>query len=131
MLTDNEVTKALECCISNGGCIPTGCPMINECRIDIKSAEKYALSIINRQKAEIERLKAEVDKVNHDYILLCSDVAENRAEAIKEVFEKLEERLFVHSFKTKSDDYTQGQVDCMDFVDSKVEELKKEMVGNK
>ena len=73
-LTDNEIIKALECCVSDGGCISTGCPMINECRIDIESAEKYALSLINRQKAELDRLR-EIEKLWNK--LLTIDISSN------------------------------------------------------
>ena len=130
MLTDNEIIKALECCAKAPFCRPTtNCPYkcVDNC---VERHALDAIDLINRQKAEIERLQNKVEELSE----VLSDTiriryAECRAEAIKEVFEKLDERLFVHSFKTKSDDYTQGQVDCMDFVDSKIEELKKEMVG--
>ncbi len=56
-LTDNEIIKALECCVNNGDC--------RECALNPKKgnygyctefAIKSALDLINRQKAEIERL---------------------------------------------------------------------------
>lgn len=58
-LTDEETVKALECCIP----LETDC---KECPLfDIKTAEciqilcKNALALINRQKAEIEKLNKE------------------------------------------------------------------------
>ena len=56
-LTDNEIVKALECCSYITGVCPEHCPLMNDdgCRNIL--AEK-ALEIINRQKAEIERLEA-------------------------------------------------------------------------
>jgi hypothetical protein len=49
------------------------------------------------------------------------------SKAIKEVFEKVEERLAVHHFTANSTEYADGQLDCMEWVDSKLDELKKEM----
>ena len=127
-MTDNEIIKALECCVSDGGCIPTGCPMINECRIDIKSAEKYAIYLISRQKAEIERLQGCVKSEEEVREIMKSqmipmvkevvneqfDVAVKlaRAEAIKEFADRLKEKL--------------GNTDlAIRFIDN----LVKEMVG--
>jgi hypothetical protein len=53
--------------------------------------------------------------------------AKIRAEAIKEVFDKLEERLCVLAFKSASEDYVDGMSDCIEWVDGKIDELKKEM----
>ena len=48
-------------------------------------------------------------------------------QGVKEVFDKLEEKLCVHTFTAKSDDYTDGAFDTMEWVDGKIDELKKEM----
>jgi hypothetical protein len=87
-LGDNEIIKALESFIQD---------WIIGYYDDEEIIVADVLSIINRQKAEIERLQGEVDKVNHDYILLCSDVAENRAEAIKEFAERLKSVVAIHN----------------------------------
>lgn len=55
--------------------------------------------------------------------------AEIRSNAIKEVFDKLEERLCVHTFTSNSTEYADGQFDCMEWVDSKIDELRAEMGG--
>ena len=52
-MTDNEIIKALECCI-NDKC--QECPL-NKLFCGREVATEYALDLINRQKAEIERLK--------------------------------------------------------------------------
>lgn len=61
MMTNNEIIKALECCIApNCG----ECPIFNNKEIRkvpgrcIVTLEKNALDLINRQKAEIKRLTA-------------------------------------------------------------------------
>ena len=58
-LTDNEIIKALECCTNNevSSCKEKDCPFRKFCQKDIDALEKASLDLINRQKAEIERLK--------------------------------------------------------------------------
>ena len=53
-MTDNEIIKALECCHINKNC--KGCPqkVKNDC---LRIASIEAIGLINRQKAEIERLQ--------------------------------------------------------------------------
>lgn len=66
-MTDNDIIKALEHCMK-----PTGeceeCPLDNLCYgncFDIVKEE--ALNLINRQKAEIERLQEEIGSLNKKY----------------------------------------------------------------
>lgn len=70
-MTDNEIIKALECCGSNGWgekderpC--DNCPMqdCEDCEVELPD---YALDLINRQKAEIEKLKSEKEAID-DFI---------------------------------------------------------------
>lgn len=58
-MTDNEIIKALECCLTrwSGNCEEKKCPFVTECEHDLDSLERHALALINRQKAEIEALK--------------------------------------------------------------------------
>lgn len=54
---DNEIIKALECCTSSCREIKcNSCPAFVGCRCTLKS--KMLLDLINRQKAEIERLQS-------------------------------------------------------------------------
>ena len=68
-MTDNEVVKALECC-SKADCdnfcsdICPQCPYKNE-RYCAAEISKDALSLINRQKAEIERLQRKLNNAKH------------------------------------------------------------------
>lgn len=59
-MTDEQVIKALECCASDEGSEACNkCPF-NEndiCDNDTLALQKYALDLIKRQQAEIERLK--------------------------------------------------------------------------
>lgn len=65
-MTDNEIIKALECCgvSAEGNC--RECPLINDyspCGVTLTA---NALNLINRQKAEIERLEELVYKLKRN-----------------------------------------------------------------
>lgn len=88
-MTDNDIIKVLECCL-NLDCkkspmeICDPCPYFHEgnCTYLLK---ENALNLINRQKAEIERLEKQLDSK-------CDRcIARDRAEAIKEFAEKLKD----------------------------------------
>lgn len=99
-MTDNEIIKGLECCvIKDCG----NCP-VNHIGFCVDDAMKEALALINRQKAEIERLQ-ECPKCVYAYdgetMEYCVEgpcpnfktAAEIRAEAVKEFAEKVDELL--------------------------------------
>ena len=82
-MTDNEIIKALECCSTESVCdnCPYGGGCINQ-NNNTHFMAKDALALINRQKAEIERL--EFDNVHwNDWEVKCR--------AINEFAEKLPE----------------------------------------
>ena len=80
-MTDNEIIKALECC-NKGDC--DNCPNnFGNCYANLAG---YALDLISRQKAEVERLKA-YDEMADGY----ADAVEQNA--IKEFAERLKEEL--------------------------------------
>lgn len=56
-MTENEIIKALECCIIHGIDVCEACPLLTniECCDTLK---ENALDLINSQKAEIEKLKS-------------------------------------------------------------------------
>lgn len=94
-MTDNEIIKVLECCVTYEFC--TGCPLVDNCPSSY-SLLKSALDLINRQKAEIEKLKRleeNLDKLL--YMLNVVDIGQSvleeqkhtiRAEAKKEFAER-------------------------------------------
>lgn len=84
-MTDNEIVKALGFCAIEGGC-DIDCPGRKfGCEI-----EKYALDLINRQKAEIERLQTTLDDVlNRQPVLVERTEKYARAEVTKEFAERL------------------------------------------
>ncbi len=71
-ITDNEIIKALECCTANKivSCKEMGCHFRKLCINDVDALEKASLDLINRQKAEIERLNRSIStgltKVEHN-----------------------------------------------------------------
>ncbi len=106
-MTDNEIIKALECCKDEGVC--TGCPLFEQKTAKcITRLNFYALDLINRQKAEIERLKEANaglalgllhDVVNDDPMLRKEITAVAKAEAIREFAERLKD---MHKHNTTS-----------------------------
>lgn len=90
-MTDNEIIKALECCSTyKGKC--TDCPaFVKVDRSNCKQVLFGAIEIINRQKAEIERLEELVylaDNETANVRDLYFEEKSERAEAIKEFCEK-------------------------------------------
>lgn len=115
-MTDNEIIKALECCGVDTSC--EGCPYhdVSLCQDNLC---KDALSLINRQKAEIERLQGllvEWKKAGYKY----ADSIENiKAEAIKEFAERLKREAVTHK--------NFGELVYVEDIDN----LVKEMVGER
>jgi hypothetical protein len=69
-MTDNEIIKALEICGNSFGC--NECPYYDKGNFQGSKCSynnaKDAVDLINRQKAEIERLSEELRKVRFDYV---------------------------------------------------------------
>ena len=128
-MTDNEIIKALECCVNNG--YPTGCqdcPYRGEDCNETLDAD--ALDLINRQKAEIERLKngLAISQKETKRILVTKGgrgYGKTRAEAIKEFAERLKEK------RRRIADYDEAGFSCQIFVveEDYIDNLVKEMVG--
>ena len=106
-MIDNDIIKALEHCID--GCNSL-CPLHKnlDCRNRLCL---NALDLINRQQAEIERLKIEKDNLIRTY-------AECQAEAVKEFAERLKASYRENKFAYDAE--------CMC---EEVDNLLKEMVG--
>ena len=99
-MTDNEIIKALECCTyHHGRC--TSCPLYAEVITGCQSTLfDNALDLINRQKAEIERLNEKItakDENNYYFMgqlrLAREKLLIARSEVIKEVEKRLKEKL--------------------------------------
>lgn len=120
-MTDNEIIKALECCTDESYENCNECPYST----DTLSCERLklledSLELINRQNAEIERLKKEVFVARDAYISIQDRYEHTKAEAYKEFAERLNEKAQI--------------ADCFDSYNMVVgthfiDNLLKEMVG--
>ena len=132
-MTENEIIKALECCITND-CVK--CKAYDETNGEIGDCLhaicRNALDLIKRQKAEIERLKNSFDaqaslieKKNLAYDRICvkhrNQINTAKSEAIKELLNVLELRV-VCKQKTTAMGYESAIID--------IKNLLKEMVGD-
>ena len=120
-MTDEQIIKALECCHKFGdfgcGC----CPLSDEmgCRDELKTS---ALFLINRQKAEIERLNKAIKGREQLVNTLNKCYKQAKSEAIKEFANRLKNSNgFYDSIRAI------GNVDKMDCVVNCIDNLVKEM----
>jgi hypothetical protein len=109
-MTDNEIIKALSICYDYnfGGC--ENCPYYGKWLSCGELKAKDALDLINRQKAEIERLQKE----NNQFADIGKMYSEIKAEAIKEFAERLKGHFNPDS-----------SYDIRRFIDNLVEEIIK------
>lgn len=100
-MTDNKIMEALECCGGDNyeeDC--PKCPMHNDGNCNCNLA-KYALDLINRQKAEIERLTAIIDRQKDNFDLLDIEHKAIRIEAVKKFAKNLKARIIFNFVRTK------------------------------
>ena len=74
--------------------------------------------------AEVERL----ERILNSYTLQYGTVRDQQKvidEAKRDVLEELEGCIAVHAYKSKSEDYADGMYDAIEWVGSKIDELKK------
>jgi hypothetical protein len=99
-MNDADIIKALECCASSTtseAC--NGCPLYSTtiCTEMENGLQIYALDLINRQKAEIERLTDKVARLKESVgLMLNYDDGDERikSEAIKKFAERLKQSAF-------------------------------------
>lgn len=108
--TDDEIVKVLEMCNYNADC--DNCPCVGECW----NVNKYAIDLINRQKAEIESLKEAYAIYEETTGLKLA-----RAETIKEFAKRLKAKLHL-------DGVVMG-CNCAFVEDVQIDNLVKEMTG--
>ena len=119
-MTDNEIIKALECCLLSNEQQESRC---EDCPMEVSHAicqellAFHALDLINRQKAEIEDLKTQ-----RRVLAVCwKDTRKYLKTAKSEAIKEFAERLNV-SFGSYTDD-------TVIWVREKIDNLVKEMVG--
>lgn len=132
-MTDNEIIKALECCAKTE--FISDCAKCEMLAFDCKDILiEYALDLINRQKAEIDRLQKTVVDLNTNlsesincftrmeslYKIKCKELEISKSEAIKEFAERL---------KSEYEDEKQGRyINWLmnDIIDNLVKEMAEE-----
>lgn len=127
-MTDNEIVKALECCI---GCDCKHCPYYdgdtdNEAALCKDRLIMDALNLVNRQKAEIEEHKRAFETILKEVraarALYIEDIGKARAEAIKEFAKRLKA-----TFPTREDARcTLDDCYTLDIIDRIEEEMTEE-----
>ena len=137
-MTDNEIIKSLECCISSSTALACfKCPMAKnrECygsntNINRLVAEN-ALNLINRQRAEIERRKKDkylIEENGEIELLPRTDIEEIKSEAIKEFVERLTD--IIQENVNRSLDNPNGfdyyPIDVFKDIDNLVKEMAEE-----
>lgn len=55
--------------------------------------------------------------------------ADMKMEIVNAIFDDIEESIAVHAFTSKSEDYIDGATDTIEWVDSKIDELREKYVG--
>lgn len=55
--------------------------------------------------------------------------ADMKMEIANAIFDDIEASIAVHTFTSKSEDYIDGATDTIEWVDSKVDELRKKYIG--
>lgn len=99
--TDEELIEALDLCTQQNGSIPCyDCPCWNDDEQKCEGIDYTALfDLINRQKAEIERLNKKVEELSD---VLSDTIKIRYAEAKSEAYKEFAERLKQHKRKIRS-----------------------------
>ena len=127
-MTDNEIIKALECCLK--GCNAEGCedcPLyekVEDCEIEIPI---IALDLINRQNSEIERLKAENEGYKHLDTILRTAIDELTANIKSKAIRAFASRLRRKAILVKTSEYSDAYYAVKsDSISSVVKEMTEE-----
>lgn len=123
-MTDNEIIKALEC--------------LHKRILQSKFAEEVteteimglvgALDLINRQKAEIERLKEYNETLLTANVDLWNEILVIKSEAIKEFAERGKKTLSEFDMSSVGiPDYDRGYSDCKTAIEDVINDLEEEM----
>jgi hypothetical protein len=93
------------------------------------NAKAVKLAIDNAPTADVVP-KSEVEWLEEMVVDKCNRCLKRWSEVTaKEIFEEIEGSIAVHAFTSKSEDYADGMYDAIEWVDSKIAELKKKYIG--
>jgi chromosome segregation ATPase len=144
-MTDNEIIKAYELCLSGTNCYKRNCPFLEKC--DTENLGEYVLDLLKRQKAEIERLngviknfkatkerlQAEIERLEKNLKEAFAEIEalnqinlHYKAEAVKEFAERFFKTLRKKGLKGYMFNFSFYYADD---VEDSIKEVTKEMVG--
>ena len=122
-MTDNEIIKALECCGFEYGNLCSVCPKYEKdndfCQEELHN---YAIDLINRQKAEIERLKKILAEEEEKYKLCAKRFYKL---GVKELAKRLKDYYINHKQYKRHYAHT-----LIDFLFDVTDNLVAELVGD-
>ena len=93
-MNDNDIIKALECCIHEPMLNCRLCPYENSCNMGRSDIQRDVFAFINRLKAEIERLTAYNENLQTANTALSNEILDIRTKVIKEIMERLRNNFF-------------------------------------
>ena len=107
-MTDNEIIKALKLCMSEHMGCEDGCPYdtkkltYSQCKLELS---KDSIDLINRQRAEIERLRCSAIRNGKQIGSLIHHLEQSKSEAYREFAERLHQKCAVErGFAVMADD---------------------------
>jgi polyribonucleotide nucleotidyltransferase len=106
-MTDKEIIKALECCISeNKRCNCKNCPYKNVLGYCFDKLNRDAIDLINRQQSAIDVYMQENDRLKTAYIQVSEDRNEIRKETEAEIeaWKKINQRLYDEMEERRKED---------------------------
>lgn len=119
--TDEEIIETLERCSKGGGCFRCAMAYMHSANC-IRILETECLDLINRQKADIERLRAKVETRTQEKLALGRIYTQKlktvKYEAHKEFAERFKSYLLLNE---------KGSISVISF--ENIDNLLKEMVG--
>ena len=86
-MTDNKIIRALECCTNTHLYTCDDCPFYQNCQGD-EDVLRYALDLIHRQQAEVERLNGCVKSEGEIRAIMIAQMEPMIKEATSEMFDR-------------------------------------------
>lgn len=121
-MTDEQIIKALECYSDTKEVLCKDCAYRSEARCR-RTMAKDTLDLINRQKAEIERLRDYNENLLTANTALSNEILDIKFEVIKEFAERLKAIVTINNTDDGYLDYAVDYTCLMEDIDSLVKEM--------
>ena len=82
-------------------------------------------------KSEVDLYRKQVDELEDELASTYDKLENAKANVAREIFEEIWVSIAIHAFTSKSEDYANGAYDTIEWVDSKIAELKKKYTEDK